>query len=146
MNSVTRHVEFEAAHLLAGYDGPCANLHGHTYKMEVTVAGHTVSEKSERFGFCIDFKELSTILKAVVPDHMFIADGRNLSGDTAEAGIVSVLDEWGLAYLALPFAPSAENMVKWFADEINLRLPEGIKVVNLKLWETTNSYAEWCSE
>lgn len=146
MDSVTRHIEFEAAHLLAGYEGRCANLHGHSYKLEVTVSGHTNSEKSERFGFCIDFKELDAILENVVPDHMFIANGQNLADDTVEADIVAVLAEWGLAYQILPFAPSAENMKLWLKDKIDAHLPRGLRVVRLKLWETTDSYAEWSEE
>lgn len=152
--SVTRHVEFETSHLLYGYNGKCQNLHGHSYKMEVTVSG-TPSPDSGRdyqnykaFGFCIDFKELDRIINEVVPDHMFVANGENcLDGmRTPEKGIIDVLKEFGLKYELMSCAPSAENMKIWLKDKIDAHLPRGLRVVRLKLWETTDSYAEWSEE
>jgi len=49
---VTRHEEFETAHLLPGYNGPCGNLHGHSYKIEVTVEG---PQHDNHFGMVMDF-------------------------------------------------------------------------------------------
>lgn len=136
--SVTRHVEFEAAHMLYKYDGACKNTHGHSYKLEVTVTG----ELSKDYGFVIDFKVLDKIIKAVIPDHMFITN-KNLPENCTERQIVNTLKKNGMAIKEYDFIPSAENMVANFANEIQKKLPAGCTVVETKLWETSNSYATW---
>lgn len=146
---ICRHEEFEAAHLLNDYDGGCGNLHGHSYKIEVTLEG---LQHSESWGMVMDFNNLKKIIKSIVPDHKFVCDFRNVFNtdvynraflDTPEGQIARILSTFGLDYEAYPFAPTAENMVCYFANELKLKLPENIFVVNIKLWETTNSYAEW---
>ena len=146
MKMVTRHVEFEAAHMLTGYNGACGRLHGHSYKLEVAITGQRLATEEfedEDFGFIIDFKELNAILDSVVPDHMFIANGENLEGDTAEAGIVEVLKEFDIDHVVMPNSPSAENMVSWLVERINKILPKGLFVARADLWETTDSHATW---
>lgn len=138
MVCVTRHIEFEAAHMLYKYEGACRNLHGHSYKLEVTIEGIP----NEQYGFVMDFKELNSILKEVVPDHMFISN-KNLPNDSTERQIVRILKEADMAIKEYDFVPSAENMVANFAKEIQERLPNGLDVVKACLWETTNSFATW---
>lgn len=144
MITVTRHEEFEAAHILDGYDGPCGNLHGHTYKFEVTLAGKT----SNNFGFICDFNIVKKIMKKVLPDHKFIANKCNVDEEGLEQDIVHILNKYHKDYVLYPFSPSAENMVKYFAKEIQKefrlnKYTKNIKVIHAKLWETTNSFAEW---
>lgn len=143
--SICRHEEFEAAHLLNGYQGGCGNLHGHTYKIEVTICG---TMDPDNWGMVLDFNELKAIIKEILPDHKFMCDGNMISSeeDNPEKGIIEVLDKFGLEYVIYPFAPTAENLVGWFAMAINNRLLDissDISVKEVKLWETTNSYAEW---
>ena len=137
---VTRHVEFEMAHLLPSYPGGCGNLHGHTYKIEVTLEG--VPDQSQ-FGFVMDFKKLDAIIKSVVPDHKFVASTSAETDAGPEHDILAVIKKHGLAYEVLPFTTSAENMVGYFAEIIQSQLPEGINVCAVDLWETTNSHATW---
>ena len=119
---VTRHEEFEAAHLLPRYDGPCGNLHGHSYKLELTLK----------------------MIKEIVPDHKFMV----WKDDEISMKIVKVLDEYGLKYMLFPHATTAENMVADFAtmfDEYihnELNLPD-VHVYEINLWETANSHATW---
>lgn len=144
--SVTRHIEFEMAHLLDSYNGGCGNLHGHSYKLEVTVETDTPQE----YGFVIDFKLLDTLIRDVVPDHKFVACAKNAQNpDKPEFGICGVLNKFGLSYEVYPFDTSAENMVAYFAEAINRQLHnmypnQMLHVTVCKLWETTNSYATWC--
>ena len=100
---ITRHEEFETAHLLPGYDGGCGNLHGHTYKIEVTVEG----PQDYDFDMVMNFKQLKQAIKAVVPDHRFVyADGDKISEEIAK-----VLDLYNIKYVRYPFYTTAENMV-----------------------------------
>ena len=72
--SVTRHVEFEAAHLLQGYNGRCGSLHGHSYALEVTVSCPEKIRSDNDFNFVMDFKKLDQILDDYIPDHCFITN------------------------------------------------------------------------
>ena len=139
MKTVTRHVEFEMAHLLPKYPGRCANLHGHTYKLEVTVAS-TKEVNDSPYGFIIDFKTLDAILKDCVPDHMF-AYNQNAADDSVEWEIVEVLKKHGLALAPFKAVTSAENMIDELIETISKFLPEGLVIVRADLWETTNSHA-----
>ena len=140
---VTKHVEFEAAHLLPGYHGGCGNLHGHSYKIEVTIEG----KQDCAFDMVIDFKLLKKAIEAVVPDHRFIL----MDGDEISEKIAKVLDEYDLKYVRYPFYTTAENMVGYFAELIDNYIKHEldcleVDVVEVKLWETTNSYAFWRKE
>lgn len=138
---VTRHIEFEAAHMLYKYEGLCKNLHGHSYKLEVTIKG----TPNEQYGFVMDFKKLNAIMKEIVPDHMFISN-KTLPDNSTERQIVKILKKADMAIMEYDFVPSAENMVSNFAKQIQERLPEGLTVTRACLWETTNSFATWNKE
>ena len=138
---ITRHEEFEVAHLLPGYNGGCGNLHGHTYKIEVTVEG---PQNSNYFDMVMDFSNLKQAIKANVPDHRFIYK----IGDKIGEEIAEVLSKNNIEYVGYSFQTTAENMVSWFARTINFYIQhdqhnEDVEVVEVKLWETTNSYATW---
>ena len=142
--SVTRHEEFEVAHLLPKYPGKCKNLHGHTYKIEVTVTG----KQDKPFDMVMDFNDLKTAIKKCVPDHKFIFYWDDIIGNE----IRNILDLYGLDYECYPFHTTAENMVKFFAEKINryihvdLNYPETTFVSKVILYETSNSYASWVKE
>lgn len=135
---VTREEEFEAAHLLPGYNGGCKNLHGHSYKIKVTVEG----PRNKGWGMVLDFKQLKKIIKEVVPDHKFLA----YVEDEIAMQIVSILYQNNMDYVLFDFDTTAENMVGYFAariqDELD-KLYDDVKVVKIRLWETTNSEATW---
>lgn len=138
---VTRHEEFEAAHLLPDYEGKCRNLHGHTYKIELTLEG---PQMEGYYGMVMDFNDLKAMIKDIVPDHMFMY----WSEDNISKEIVEVLNKYNLKSKVFPHATTAENMVKDFAQmfedyiQNELKLPE-VHVYEVNLWETTNSHATW---
>ena len=145
--SVTRHVEFEAAHLLYGYEGLCGNLHGHSYKLEVTISCPEYERNQNKFNFVVDFSKLNQLLKDYVPDHSFITNVSN-GKDTVEGQIVSILKQNNMRVFEMDKAPSAENMTKVFAKDIQKLLDityPGMEctVDEINLWETTNSHATW---
>ena len=121
MTTVTKLFEFEACHHLPHYDGACHNLHGHSYKLEVTVSGQVSKNESDpKCGMIIDFKDLKAIVKSVAVDKY---DHRNLNEFFPN--------------------PTAEIMVKQIAVDIMSKLPQGVYLMSCKLWETSTSYAEW---
>lgn len=142
---ITRHEEFEVAHVLPNYDGGCGNLHGHTYKIEVTVEG----PQTGVFDMVMDFSDLKRAIKAIVPDHRFIcSDYASPDKSDLEHEITKVLDAFNIQYVVYPFVTTAENMVTYFAEMIEHYIQnemeyKDVEVVECKLWETTNSYAHY---
>ena len=144
--SVTRHVEFEAAHMLTGYDGLCQNLHGHSYKLEVTISCPKHDRNNNPFNFVIDFSKVNKMLKEYVPDHSFIVNVNNKN--SAEYEVYKILDSYNYRIMTMSKAPSAENMVEVFAKDIQILLEKEFPdiectVDSIKLWETRDSYATW---
>lgn len=145
--SVTRHVEFEAAHLLQGYDGRCGSLHGHSYSLEVTVSCPKQERMNNDFNFVMDFKKLDKILDDYIPDHCFITNISN-GVDTPEGQIAKIVEDNGMRIFKMTNPPSAENMGELFAIDLQIILDNEFKgkdytVDELKLWETTNSHSTW---
>ena len=143
---ICRHEEFEVAHVLPEYPGACGNLHGHTYKIEVTLEG---PQDPSKWGMVLDFNILKKIIKEVVPDHRFIYNKLNTS--PLEADLLDVLEEYNCLTVGYPFATTAENMCQYFATLIDSILITkygltNVKVAEIKLWETTNSYAHYIKE
>lgn len=137
---VTRHEEFETAHLLPGYNGGCGRLHGHSYKIEVTVEG----PQTEPWGMVVDFKDLKEAIKECVPDHKFVY----CEADEISKDIATVLAKHNIECQVYSFMTTAENMVKYYAETIEKYIQrslgyEYVEVIEVKLWETTNSYATY---
>ena len=133
MTTVTKEVTFDAAHLLTGYEGLCRNLHGHTYRLQVSVS----SEPDER-GMVVDFKRLKELMKSEITDrfdHSFIYD----SASETERAIALFLQERGLRTVELPFSTTAENMARYFYGQLAKRVP----VSSVRLFETPTSCAEY---
>lgn len=138
---ITKVFWFEAAHFLHNYKGPCSNIHGHSYKLEVCIGGIPRSEKNHpEDGLVIDFKKLKELVQAEVTDHLdhaLIINSNTLSKNIEE--------ENGIKKAIFTFQPTCENMVIHFSKLIKEKLPDGIKLISVRLWETRNSFAEWYS-
>lgn len=151
--SITKIFTFEAAHILQGYDGLCANIHGHSYRLEVSVCapGSVVepgrflySEKADpKNGMLFDFSELKKLVsKAVIEpfDHSLILNGRT-GEDLAET-----LRRQSLRVIVVPYQPTSENLLIDFAARLQAVLPQGIALKKLRLYETATSYTDYESE
>ena len=121
--SVAKIFKFDAAHFLPEHKGKCADIHGHTYRLEVTVArteGDVVASGSSA-GMVLDFGDLKEIVQREIiekVDHKMLND-------------------------VLPFRTTAENMVVYFYEVLEQQLALlGVEVLKLKVWETQTSYAE----
>ena len=129
------------AHALKGYDGPCRNIHGHSYKLVVTVAGEPVSDHtSPKLGMVMDFGQLKAIVRQEIVsefDHALV-----LNRDSANEYFVHMADIFG-KLLLVDYQPTSENLLIDYAVRIKAKLPEGVELISMQLRETVTSYAEW---
>ena len=112
MFELTVRTEFAAAHRLRGYDGACENLHGHNYKVDVTLRADAL----DGLGMMMDFKEVKAALGEIVEglDHVFL-------NDTEAFGEVN---------------PTAENIAKHICEALAARTPEPVAVKSVTVWES----------
>ena len=139
---ITKQFSFETGHALYGYDGKCKNVHGHSYKLSVTVIGSPITDRSNvKFGMVIDFTDLKKIVKEEIVDQFDHATVFN--GTTPHIELANELMTRGHHVILVDYQPTSENMVVDFSQRIINRLPEGITLFSLKLQETDSSFAEW---
>lgn len=139
---ITKQFTFETGHALYGYDGKCKNVHGHSYKLSVTVIGEPISDASNvKYGMVIDFSDLKKIVKEEIVDHFDHATVFNKN--TPHIELANELKERGHHVILVDYQPTSENMVVDFSNKIKARLPETINLFSLKLQETESSFAEW---
>jgi 6-pyruvoyltetrahydropterin/6-carboxytetrahydropterin synthase len=113
---------FSSGHALRGYKGKCENPHGHNYRVQITLEGPQLND----IGLLIDFTHLKEVMRGIIKriDHQFLNDLE-------------------------PFTtlnPSAENMAKYFYDEVSGQLkdlPPGAKVSGVIVWETDTALAKY---
>lgn len=139
---ITKQFNFETGHALYGYDGKCRNVHGHSYKLSVTVFGQPITDTSHvKLGMVIDFSDLKKIVKEEIVDRFDHATVFNKN--TPHIELAKELTERGHNVILADYQPTSENMVIDFAKKIKARLPENIQLHSLKLQETDTSFAEW---
>ncbi|SHG85214.1 6-pyruvoyl trahydropterin synthase family protein [Winogradskyella jejuensis] len=139
---ITKQFSFETGHALYGYDGKCKNVHGHSYRLDVTVIGTPISDNTNvKFGMVIDFGDLKKIVKAEIVDVFDHATVFNKN--TPHVELAKELQDRGHNVLLVDYQPTSEMMVIDFAEKIKRHLPSNIKLHSLKLQETATSYAEW---
>ena len=139
---ITKQFNFETGHALYGYDGACKNVHGHSYKLSVTVIGKPSEDRSNvKYGMVIDFSDLKKIVKEEIVDRFDHATVFNET--TPHIELAHELANRGHDVILVKYQPTSENMVIDFAGRIKSRLPENILLHSLKLQETETSFAEW---
>lgn len=139
---ITKQFSFETAHALHGYDGKCKNMHGHSYKLFVTVLGTPILDPLDpKYGMVMDFGDLKNIVKEEIVD---VFDHATIfNKNTPHLDLGEQLIQLGHHILLLDYQPTTEMMVIDFAQKISKRLPENIQLHSLKLRETESSFAEW---
>jgi len=114
--TITKLFTFDAAHSLPEHEGRCRNLHGHGYKVEVTVEGR-VQEAGPASGMVMDFSDLGDRVRELVVDPL---DHRYLND-------------------VLEVVPTAEGIAGWMFATLSAA---GLPIVRVRLWETPTSYAD----
>jgi len=139
---ITKEFTFETGHALYGYNGKCRNVHGHSYKLAVTVLGEPITDADHvKYGMVIDFSDLKKIVKEeiVTPfDHATV-----FNKHTPHVELAKELSDRGHHVILADYQPTSEMMIADFAQKISHRLPENISLYSLRLRETETSYAEW---
>ncbi|RLA85541.1 MAG: 6-carboxytetrahydropterin synthase QueD [Deltaproteobacteria bacterium] len=113
---------FSAAHNLRQYRGKCEALHGHNYRVEVAVRGKELGAG----GMLMDFGDLKAILRDILGnfDHRYLNEVPPF--DVQE--------------------PSCENIARWISEEVQKRLPPGLKVFEVTVWESEDTASSFLAE
>lgn len=116
MYKLTVEDKFAAAHQLTNYKGACENLHGHTWKIQLSVEGETLDESD----MLVDFHQLKDYLRAIHDefDHKFIND-------------------------IVPFSPTSERLSKYIYEKIAGMIPSHVRLVNVTVWESETACATY---
>lgn len=134
------------AHTLWGYDGKCRNIHGHNYKLFVTVEGQPVKDNfcaagmphllphNPKQGMVMDFGDIKHLVEKHIIDvfdHAFVVPEGSPYSKLTDTKLITV-----------PYQPTCENLLLDFASRLDGKLPEGVRLYSLRLHETNSSYAE----
>ena len=135
MYQLTTEHSFDSAHFLAGYNGKCGNLHGHRWRVLLTVQSETLREDRQQKGMCVDFAELKKDLRTELEalDHVLIIEQGSLRDSTMKA-----LQEEKFQVVEMPFRPTAENFARYFYELFTLK---GYPVAKVEVYETPNNSA-----
>ena len=111
---------FSAGHALRGYRGKCENVHGHNYRVQVSIEGPQL----DGIGLLVDFTHVKHVLRGIIAeiDHQFLNDLEPFKAVN----------------------PSAENMAKYFYEQMTARvkeMPAGAKLTEAIVWETDTACA-----
>ena len=139
---LTKEFRFEMSHALDQYQGLCRNLHGHSYKLFVTVIGEYVKNpQSNSSGMVLDFKRVKELV-----EHSVINDFDHSVVLYKNSKFANVIKETDTKMIMFDCQPTCENLIMEFHDRITKVLPEEIKLAKIKLYETETSFAEWLME
>jgi len=138
---VSKEFHFEMAHALWNYDGLCRHIHGHSYKLIITIIGEPIEDgNDQKLGMVLDFADLKAIVKEPVVDYF---DHSLVINRGAENYLPDEPNEMYDKVHLMDFQPTCENLVLYIAEKVQARLSPGIGLYSVKLYETATSYAEW---
>lgn len=141
MIRITKIFHFEAAHLLKDYDGPCKNIHGHSYELHVTVMGLPITNlQSPKNGMVIEFSDFKEIIDRLIVKEL---DHSLILPESVNPLLIKTLKDLDQKIVIKKFQPTCENLLYEFAEIISKNLPTNVKLKHIKLFETRSSYAEW---
>ncbi len=141
---ITKQFNFEMAHALLNYDGLCKNIHGHSYKMDITLSGQPINdEKSPKNGMVMDFGDLKRLVNERV---ISLLDHALVLNEKTDEQLRRVLKSNYEKVVVVDFQPTTENLLNFIAAKIEDGLPKNVKLCIVRLRETDSSYAEWCNE
>lgn len=141
---ITKEFKFDMAHALWQYDGLCRNIHGHTYMLEVTIKGEPIEDTdSPKLGMVMDFSDLKDIVKKPIVERF---DHALVLFEKHDISLSTIPFQDNDKLIILPFQPTCENLVCYFAEIINEKLSGNLSLHKLRLNETPTSYAEWYAE
>ena len=141
---ITKQFSFEMAHALRNYDGLCRNIHGHSYKMDITLAGQPLyDESSPKNGMVMDFGDLKRLVNEEI---ISLLDHALVLNNKTDEKLVGMLKQNFEKIVVVDFQPTTENLLNFIADKLKAKLPKRVSLTCVRLRETDTSYAEWCEE
>lgn len=138
MNIITREIGIDMGHRVTNHASKCKNPHGHRYTIQLSVTGDLIDQGSEE-GMVKDFGFLKDVMMEQIDarcDHGFALWNQDPlvdNDDFMKSGKIIIVD----------FVPTAENLAKWWGQLCAAQMPEGVEVVQVKVWETPNCSATW---
>ncbi len=130
---IAKEFRWEMGHRLLCHAGKCKNLHGHSYRMQVEIEGEKLVN-----GMLMDYYDLKQTVQPFVDelDHCFIVNSK-------DEKLLEKLNELKSKTVIVDFETTAENLCKYFIEQIIAKgLPESVKKIKVKIFETSTSYAE----
>jgi 6-pyruvoyltetrahydropterin/6-carboxytetrahydropterin synthase len=125
---------WQMSHRLPFHKGLCSNIHGHTYKLRVSIVG-----EPDENGFLIDFYELMSAVQPIIDqlDHSFVVD----SNDTE---VIEFLRKNNFRYVIIPSTTTSENLAFWIANQIVEKFQKypNLEKLIVRFYETFDSFAE----
>ncbi|MBT3174295.1 MAG: 6-carboxytetrahydropterin synthase [Lentimicrobiaceae bacterium] len=141
---ITKEFKFEMAHALKGYDGPCKNIHGHSYELSVTISGKPINdENNPKLGMVMDFGELKKIVRREVVD---LFDHALVLNSSMNTDLLKSLSKNFEKVILTDYQPTSEMMIIDFARRISAELPSHVTLKYMLLRETVTSFAEWYAD
>lgn len=141
---ISKEFSFEMAHALHNYDGLCKNIHGHSYKLVVTLIGTPINDlENPKNGMVMDFGALKAIVKSQIIDNFDHALALYEDGNYRD---IANLEQLNSKIVMLNYQPTCENMLIDFVHRIQNEIPSYVNLISLQLRETGTSYAEWYAE
>ena len=131
---VSKTLSFDAAHQLVGHFGKCANLHGHTYKVEISLAGENIPEGSSQ-GMVVDFYHVKQVAGKFIDrlDHATLLQGNE------PIALANAVDTKRVLF---GFRTTAENMSRFLTWTLTQLMWKYARIDSIKLWETPTGCAE----
>jgi 6-pyruvoyltetrahydropterin/6-carboxytetrahydropterin synthase len=128
---------FDAAHFLKGYAGKCKNIHGHRWRVVATVQGEQLITYGSQQDMLLDFGDLKADLKALTDrfDHTLLVEFGTIQSETLLA-----LEAEEFQLVLLPFRTTAENLAKYFYDQLDSK---GYQVKEVSVYETPTNCASY---
>lgn len=127
---------FDSAHFLHGYKGKCANIHGHRWRVVATIKSKQLKNDLQTNGMIVDFSDLKNDLKILCDnlDHSLIIEKGSLCDSLYNALVAE-----NFKIITLPFRPTAENLAKYFYQN----LAKKYDIDSIDVYETPNNCASY---
>ena len=129
---ITKEFKFETGHALFGHDGLCKNIHGHSYKLSITLKGKPIEDPSSvKFGMLMDFSDLKAIVNKLIVKPYDHATVLNVNSPHKE--LADYMEKEGQKIKRVQYQPTSEMMIIDFAKKIKEELPKGLSLHHLIL-------------
>ena len=144
MMLLTKIFHFDMAHVLKDYDGPCRNIHGHSYELRVTVKGEPINNpQSPKNGMVMDLHDLKCLVNEQIVnrlDHAFVLSS------AMPTDFLEIVQRDFEKVVVVDYQPTSENLILDMVHRLQKVLPQQVTLHKIMLQETPGSYVEWVNE